>query len=90
MAAPLFSAARRRLPLLFVLPVLALFMSLCVFVQTTIVYDRKTLMGIRASVMDLSTRDPDERTFHNSLPRQRPECVFAPLCRYHRKKRARR
>ncbi|KAJ8405574.1 hypothetical protein AAFF_G00315540 [Aldrovandia affinis] len=55
-----------------------------------IVYDRQTLLNIRASLVDLPTLYAEDGNAHHCLFPRLPEGVWAPRCGSHRKKRLRR
>ncbi|KAJ8407645.1 hypothetical protein AAFF_G00275020 [Aldrovandia affinis] len=59
-------------------------------VQGIIVYDRQTLLNIRASLVDLTTLYAEDGNAHHCLFPRLPEGVWAPRCGSHRKKRLRR
>ncbi|XP_048113404.1 uncharacterized protein LOC125303610 [Alosa alosa] len=91
MAAPLSMAAcRRRLFRLFVLALLV--SSYVHVVQGVIVYDRQTLLNIRASIVDLTLNAEDGNTHSCLLPclPRLPGEVWAPRCDGHCKRRPRR
>ncbi|KAK1905729.1 Bis(5'-nucleosyl)-tetraphosphatase symmetrical [Dissostichus eleginoides] len=85
MAAPVFLAACHRVLLfLFVLFIFVLFVPPS---QGITVYDRQTLLNIRASFMDVCALDTNGRNIHRYLLPRLPEGLRAPCCACHRRRR---